>query len=53
MLDVSKEEATTDKKRDLHVNPENEVTKSYEDWFRKSECSHNSSKLLKITESRS
>ena len=51
MRDVSKEEATADRKRDLDVDPENEVTKSAEDHFRKAEYTHIPTKILKRIES--
>ena len=44
LLDDSKEEATADRKRNLHVDPKSEVTKSAKDHFRKAEYSHISSK---------
>ena len=40
MLDNLKKEATTDRKRNLHVDLENKVTKLAEDHFCKAEYSH-------------
>ena len=40
LLDVSKEEETVDRKRNLHVDLENKVTKLAEDHFCKAEYSH-------------
>jgi type II secretory ATPase GspE/PulE/Tfp pilus assembly ATPase PilB-like protein len=51
MLDDLKEEATANRKRDLHVNPEDEVTKSTKDLFRKTEYSHTQKKLIKRIDS--
>ena len=51
MLDESKEETKADRKRDLHVKLEKEVTQSTKDHFRKAECSHIQPKILKRTES--
>ena len=53
LLDTSKEERTTNRNRHLHVDLENELTKSSEERLRKAEYSHNSSRILKTTESRS
>ena len=50
LLVVSKKETTEDRNRYLHVNPENEVTKSAKDHFCKAEYSHIPSKRLKRTE---
>jgi hypothetical protein len=49
LLDTSKKEAAPDRKRYLHTDQENEVTKPSKDHFRKSQCSHISSKILKRT----
>ena len=51
MLDNLKKEATTDRKRNLHVDPENEVTKSAKDCFHKAEYSHSQTKMLKRIDS--
>jgi hypothetical protein len=51
MLDDSKEEAMMDRKRDLHADPENEVTKSTKDCFCKPEYSHIQTKILKKIDS--
>ena len=50
MLDESKEEGTTDRKRDLRVEPEKEVTQSTKDRFCKAEYSRIQPKILKRTE---
>ena len=49
MLDESKKEAAADRKRDLHVELEKEVTQSTEGCFRKAEYSHIHPKILKKT----
>jgi hypothetical protein len=51
MLDELKEEVMADRKGDLHVDPENEVTKSTKDLFRKTEYSHTQIKLPKRRDS--
>ena len=51
LLVVSKKETTADRKIYLHVNPENKVTKSAEDHFRKAEYSLIPSKRPKRIES--
>ena len=49
LLDDSKEDVTTDRKRQLHVDPNNGVTKSFKECIRKADCNHNAIKILKIT----
>ena len=49
LLDTSNKEAPSDRKI-YHTNQENEVTTSTEDCFRKAECSHIQTKILKRTD---
>ena len=51
MIDKLKEEAMTDRKIDLHVELEKEVTRSTKDRFHKAEYSHTQPKILERTES--
>ena len=50
LVDTSKEEGVADRKIQLHADPDNGVTKSSTEYLRKTECSHNASKILKTTE---